>query len=325
MRLGFAVKVLGEPGLRSHDSRRWQNSPHLSVSLAYLRDLFAYLGRAGISMYRMASQLVPYATHPGMPEFHGQVEECARELAALGEQARAQGLRLSFHPSQYVVLNAPDEALAARGATEVEVQAQVLEAMGLGPEAVVVVHVGGVYEGHTAARERFVRRTEALSARARSRLVVENDERAFSVADVLWVHQRTGMRVVFDYLHHLNNPGGMDVVEAALAALQTWPASETPKVHFSSPRTEMRVVRRQDPETGRQVEVLQPPLWTQHSDYVNPFEFIAFLRRMEAEGARSFDVMLEAKAKDLALLRLREDLARLAPEWAARLRADPFL
>lgn len=319
MRLGFAVKVLGEPGLRSHDSRRWQNGPHLSVSLAYLRDIFAYLERAGISMYRMASQLVPYATHPGMPAFHGQVEECARELAALGERARAQGLRLSFHPSQYVVLDAPDDALARRGAADVETQAQVLEAMGLGPEAVVVVHVGGVYDGHAAAQERFVRRYEALSSVARSRLVVENDERAFSVDDVLWVHQRTGVRVVFDYLHHLNNPGSMDVVEAALAALQTWPPTEVPKVHFSSPRTEMRLVRQRDPETSRQVEVLQPPLWTQHSDFVNPFEFVAFLRRMEAEGARPFDVMLEAKAKDLALLRLREDLARLAPEWAARL------
>lgn len=320
MRLGFAVKVLGEPGLRSHDSRRWQNGPHLSVSLAYLRDLFAYLERAGISMYRMASQLVPYATHPEMPAFHGQVEECARELAALGEKARALDLRLSFHPSQYVVLNAPDEALAARGMAEVEVQARVLEAMGLGPEAVVVVHVGGLYEGRAAARERFARRAEGLSAAARARLVVENDERAFSLADLLWIHQRTGLRVVFDYLHHLNNPGGMDVAEAALAALRTWPAAQTPKVHFSSPRTEMRLVSQRDPATGRQVEVLRPPLWTQHSDYVNPFEFVAFLRRMEAEGARPFDVMLEAKAKDLALLRLREDLASLAPEWAARVR-----
>ena len=64
MRLGFAVKVLGESGLRSHDTRRWQNQPHLSVSLVYLRDIFGYLRRQGISMYRMASQLAPYLTHP---------------------------------------------------------------------------------------------------------------------------------------------------------------------------------------------------------------------------------------------------------------------
>jgi UV DNA damage endonuclease len=60
--------------------------------------------------------------------------------------------------------------------------------------------------------------------------------------------------------------------------------------------------------------VLQPPIWTRHSDYIHPFEFIAFLR--EAAGLRPFDVMLEAKAKDLALLRLREDVQRYAPDLA---------
>ena len=57
--------------------------------------------------------------------------------------------------------------------------------------------------------------------------------------------------------------------------------------------------------------------WNYHSDYVNPFEFIDFLRL--AEGLRPFDVMLEVRAKDLALRQLREDLARFAPELAAYL------
>ena len=65
IRLGFPVKVIGEP-LRSHDSRRWQNEPHLSVSLAYLRDIFEYLHRKQIRVYRLAGQLAPYLTHPGL-------------------------------------------------------------------------------------------------------------------------------------------------------------------------------------------------------------------------------------------------------------------
>ena len=64
MRLGFAVKVLGRAGLKEHDSRRWQNSPHLSVSLAYLRDIFEYLRAQEIGLYRMSSELAPYLTHP---------------------------------------------------------------------------------------------------------------------------------------------------------------------------------------------------------------------------------------------------------------------
>ena len=76
----------------------------------------------------------------------------------------------------------------------------------------------------------------------------------------------------------------------------------------------MRVADHLDPQTGRRVQVLQAPLWTRHSDYIHPFEFIDFVRA--AQGLRDFDVMLEAKAKDLALLRLRADLARFAPDLA---------
>src|SRR5512142_341135 len=108
MRLGFVAKSVARPELKSHDSRRWQNSPHLSVSLAYLRDVFGYLTSAGISMYRMSSDLAPYATHPGLPQFHNQVAECAAELAGLGLLARDLGLRLSFHAVAATVINSPD-------------------------------------------------------------------------------------------------------------------------------------------------------------------------------------------------------------------------
>jgi UV DNA damage endonuclease len=52
-----------------------------------------------------------------------------------------------------------------------------------------------------------------------------------------------------------------------------------------------------------------------HADLCNPFEFATFMR--EARGL-VFDVMLEAKAKDLALVRLRLDLLRYAPDVADR-------
>ena len=112
-RLGFAVNVLGVP-LRSHDSRRWQNQPHLSVSLAYLRDLFAYLNRQDIHFYRVAGQLAPYITHPDLPAFHRQIDECATELAAAGDLARQYAIRLTMHPAHYIQLSTPDAAQAAR-------------------------------------------------------------------------------------------------------------------------------------------------------------------------------------------------------------------
>lgn len=313
MRLGFAVKVLGQPDLKSHDTRRWQNEPHLSVSLAYVRDIFGYLDRVGIRMYRLSSDLAPYLTHPDLPQFHHQIDECSAELALVGHLAQEAGLRLSFHPSQYVVLNAADEAIAAKSAAEITAQAQMLEAMGLGPKAVVVAHLGGVYGDKKNAIERFVTRSQGLPDVARQRLVLENDDASYSVGDLHRIHQQTGLRLVFDYLHFLNhNPEGLSLTEALALALDTWPADVIPKVHFSSPSTAMRTVEHTDSRTGGRRLVLRRPQPTQHADFIDPFAFIAFLR--QAQGLRDFDVMLEAKAKDLALLRLRDDLSRFAPE-----------
>ena len=100
----------------------------------------------------------------------------------------------------------------------------------------------------------------------------------------------------------------------------TWPDGVRPKVHFSSPRTELRQLVRKDRKTGKSVTVNAAPVWTGHADFVNPFEFINFMR--VAEGLK-FDVMLEAKVKDLALIKLRPDLVRYAPDVAARFGLAP--
>jgi UV DNA damage endonuclease len=197
-RLGFAVKVLGDGGLPSHDARRHGSEPHLSVSLERLAAIFDYLEAHDIRMYRMASGLVPYGSHPDMPRFHGQVEECAAELAELGQRARAAGLRLSFHPGQYAVLNSERPEVRAAAALDFELQASVLDAMGLGPEAVVVTHVGGSAGGLEAALGRFEEGLGRLGEAARARLVVENDDGQFGLNDVLELQRRTGLRVVWD-------------------------------------------------------------------------------------------------------------------------------
>jgi UV DNA damage endonuclease len=317
MRLGFAVKVVGRPNLPSNDARRHQSGPHLRVSLEYLDAIISYLAEMRISMYRISSDLAPYLTHPDMPQFHGQIEECADQLAALGARARALDIRLSFHPSQYILLNSPDQALVDKSAADLAVQARMLDAMGLGPEAVVITHVGGVYGDLAAGRERWVRAYERLPERVRRRLVLENDDTRFSVADILWINQRCGVPLVFDNLHHwCNDRDGIDTTAALAACLRTWPGGVQPKIHFSSPRTEMRLLERRNRATGKVEQVQAPPIWSGHADYINPFEFIMFMRG--AASLPDFDVMLECKRKDLALIQLRADLQRHAPDIAAR-------
>jgi UV DNA damage endonuclease len=105
------------------------------------------------------------------------------------------------------------------------------------------------------------------------------------------------------------------MVEALRAILRSWPEGVRPKLHFSSPRTEFREIQRVDRKTKRKKAVQLPPVWTGHADFTNPFEFARFMR--DADGLE-FDVMLEGKAKDISLLKLRPDLLRYAPDVAAR-------
>ena len=306
-RLGFAVKVLGRPGLKETDSRRWQNDPLLRVSIGYLDAIFDYLADVGIRMYRISSDITPYATHPDLPQFHGQVAECAAELAVLGAKARHLDLRLSMHPSQYIVLNSPDERIAQAAVRDFVNHADFLDALGQSADGKIVTHVGGVYGDRAAATDRWVRRYLALADHVRRRLVLENDEISWGVFDILAIHERTGVPLVFDVLHHrVNNPTALDSVEACRRCLATWPEDQTPKIHYSTQRRAEREVTRRNRATGERTVVVQPAKPGQHDDWIDPEDFVAFLQALP--DAR-FDVMLEAKQKDLALLRLREAIA----------------
>lgn len=321
LRLGFPVKVMGDPSLKSNDARRWANNPHLKVSLEYLDAIFNYLVRHGIDMYRMSSDLAPYATHPDMPQFHGMIKESVQELQATGRKARELGLRLSFHPSQFVVLNSPDAELVRKSVWDLSAQAEILDLMELGPEAVVVLHVGGTYGNRRESAARWVNAWATLPEHVRRRLVLEHDDLRFSAADVLWIHERTGVRLIFDYQHFwCLNPENLEIRATLEAILKTWQGSVRPKIHFSTPSTQLRELVRRNRKTGRKEKVYAAPVWTGHADFCNPFEFAGFMRM--AKGFE-FDVMLESKAKDLALIRLRTDMVRYAPDVAAQFGLTP--
>jgi UV DNA damage endonuclease len=137
---------------------------------------------------------------------------------------------------------------------------------------------------------------------------------------VLRIHKRTGVRLIFDYQHFwCLNPERLALRPTLERFLKTWPKGVRPKIHYSSPRTEMREIVRKNRSTGKNETALQAPVWTAHAAFNNPFEFIGFMR---AADGLEFDIMLEAKATDLALLRMRQDVQRFAPDLAPRFGLD---
>lgn len=323
LRLGFAGRVLGHPALRSHSSPR-RDDAHLSVGLISLRDILAYLRRVEVGFYRVAADMLP--APPGSPDtryqhMRRQINECEAELETLAEQVRARGVRLTLHLDHHITLGSTDETAAQRAMAEIETRALLLEQLGSGPEGVMVLHAGSPAHDHSAL-ERFTRRYLALSARARARLVVENTPGGPSLEALFWLHQQCGIPIVFDYLHHLltppTQPGARLPLDMALGlALASWPERVRPKVHLSTARSEAHLL----PARGEKAARVLPPRPGQHADYIALADLLALLRA--ARGLPPFDIMLEAKAGDLALLRLRDEVARAAPEFAACFAVSP--
>ncbi len=297
MRLGFPEKVLGEGGLAERDGRRWRNEPHLRRSIELVHPIVDYLERHDLRFYRISQALAPYASHPTLTQFRGQVEECESELAALGARFAAAGIRVTMHTNPFVVLASQREEVVATSVRELAWQAALLDALGGGPESVIVVHVGAA---DADAADRFLRGVDRLPAHARERIVLENDDKHHDLASTLRIAGRAGLRVVLDVMHHrILDRGEIDDAEALRLALATWPPGVTPKAHWSSPKTQA------DPGPDGRPSY---PRIVAHADLVDVLDFERWLRGPVAATGREFDVLVEARLKVLAVMRLREQL-----------------
>ncbi|MEO8287509.1 MAG: UV DNA damage repair endonuclease UvsE [Chloroflexota bacterium] len=306
MRLGFACTVMGID-VRAHDTRKWQNNPHLCVSLDYVSQILEYAASLGINMYRLSSNVAPYYTDLTRPQFGNQLNEARSQLADLGSLARSLNIRLSMHPGQYTVLNSPSDVTYASAVRELQYAADLFDYMGQPPDNKVIVHIGGAYGDKPSALDRWIERYPLLPDNVRARLVIENDDTIFNVADALYVSTHTGVPVVFDNLHHRVNPSmeeegtTLDEHEALARSLATWPEGQTPKTHYSDQREGEVKVRMK----GKGTRTQQASVGA-HADYIDPAAFAAYVERMR--DLPDFDVMFEAKAKELAVVCVKDYL-----------------
>lgn len=291
-RLGFVASVLSENLSTSRTCRLRNATPGrlrelTAANLAALQSVIAFLGSRRIRLYRISSNLIPYASHAvnEIPWW----EEHAATFRRLGARLRARDIRVSTHPGQFTVLNSPAPATVRAAIAELVYQAKLLDALGTGSSSKMVVHIGGLYGGSVRlAMDRFVAAADGLPGAVRRRLVVENDDRLFDADEALQVGRRAGIPVVFDWLHHKANRCARPIAEVLPEIFDTWSVADgRPKIHLSS----------QAPGAPAGA----------HADYVRAADLLAF---MDVAPPCPFDCMLEAKQKDRALLRLRAQLER---------------
>ena len=272
--------------LRSYSPQRLVET--VRQNLLCLRRILEFNRENGLLFFRVTSDLVPFASHPvcAVP----WPEAFAAEFAAIGTFIKDNRMRISMHPDQFTLINSPDPDIFRRSAVELNYHALVLDLLGLDLTAKIQIHGGGVYGDKAKSLDRFCGRFEQLDQQIRQRLVVENDDRQYSVADCLAISRRTGIPVLFDSFHHQLNRNGEDTATALRLAAATWEKATACPWSTTVPRERMNA-----PEHTRKGSTLKH-----------------FARFIAAAGGLDFDIMLEIKDKEKSALRARRFLAKTA-------------
>jgi UV DNA damage endonuclease len=258
-----------------------------------------------ILFYRITSGLAPHITNPVFikRDFRNNPRALAYNLDYLrpyfkkiGDLAKKYKMRLTFHPGQYVSLASSNESIIIRSTRELYYHAYIMDLMDLGPDSVMIVHGGGLYGNKQMAMKTWIKNYNNMPIKIRKRIALENDEKNYSILDVLKIANITGVPIVFDIFHyHLYNQTihrkrGLgenhdDQHELKLLfpkIINTW-GNRTVKMHISEQR--------------------KGGLFGAHSDYVKSIPKI--LLDFPKKYGRNLDLMIEAKANELAIIFLR--------------------
>ena len=240
-----------------------------------------------IYFFRISSDTIPFASHPickvnWKKEFKDIFEQ-------IGDFINKNKIRISMHPDQFVILNTDNKKIIKNSIRELIYHCELLDALNLDETAKVQIHVGGVYGNKDLSIKKFILNYKRLPEIIKKRLVIENDDKNYSVKDCLKIYEEIGIPVVFDTLHHeaLNN--GENIREAMLICFKTWNNKDgMPMIDYSQQ------------EKGKKPGT--------HSKTINIKKFKSFIEKVKD---LNFDMMLEIKDKEKSALKALKILKEL--------------
>ncbi|MPM23766.1 UV DNA damage endonuclease [bioreactor metagenome] len=304
MSIGYACLNIGTPNTNICSVMQRNATPEkltevTAHNLAALERMIDYNCKNDIRLFRISSDLIPFGSSPvntlDWPEIHKEAFD------RIGAKIRKSGMRVSFHPGQYTVLNSPDEDVVARAILDLAYHAKMLECTGVDNKNKIVLHVGGIYGDKIEALQRFEQNFRRLPEAVRNRLIIENDDRLYNIEEVLELAHRLQIPAVYDNLHHAINPppsGGTDQYWIAETA-KTWKASGgNQKIHYS-----------------QQAQGKRPGA---HTDTIDLKTFLTFHEQLED---KQIDIMLEVKDKNLSAIKcqnattVNKRMVLLEKEW----------
>lgn len=255
-------------------------------NLKALQTALAFCSHKKIGCFRILSQLCPLYTHPDLGyelEDLPNAIEIFSLFASCRELAQQKNLRLTFHPDQFVILNSPHSHVNANALMDLHYHARLAELLGAD---VINIHAGGIYGNKESALQRLKDAILSLPTSIRQYLTLENDDKSYTPRDLIPLCQEMNVPFVYDVHHHRCLPDQMSEEEVTQLALKTW--AREPLFHLSSPKNGWQS---SNPE--------------HHHDLINAKDFPTCWQNL------SLTIEIEAKAKELALAQLMQDLEKM--------------
>lgn len=253
------------------------------LNLENLMKVMKTIINSGIRSFRVSSSLFPLYDKVSSSYYDNL--EIRNKLSAIGRLAMDNNLRLTTHPSQYIVLNSDSLQAVKLAIQDIDFHAWIFDQMGLPQTPYYSINIHG---GKSDRSRQLVAGIDALSSNARNRLTIENCEFAYSVDKLLPVSKETGVPICFDSHHHNINPGNLSGEDAMLRSIETW-RNVKPNTHISNSKNEYEFKKTK---------------LRQHSDYLRKINEY----QREANNSGIIDIDIEAKAKNLALFKASKDL-----------------
>lgn len=304
MSIGYACLTIGIPETSFRTCRKINATEEnlnelILFNLQSLENIIDYNIKNGIKLFRISSDIIPFGSSP--VNTLAWWELFKPRFEQIGQKIKSSGTRVSMHPGQYTVLNSPDEEVVSRAVEDLNYHTRFLDSLGVGSEHKIVLHVGGVYQEKELAVERFISSYQNLSDAIKKRLVIENDDRSYTVSDVLSISLATGAPVIYDNLHNAIHTSDVSKDDAYWIELtrKTWkPEDGSQKIHYSQQSAMGRVGA--------------------HTRTISLDPFMDFYHQVSRED---LDIMLEVKDKSLSAIKCitattpHQHIKLLEKEW----------
>lgn len=244
--------------------------------------------QGGLNIFRIGSGVIPFATHK-ITQGYDWSEIFKEHLKFISDYIKETKIRITMHPDHFVVLNSLKEDIYLNSVKDLQYHADFMDALDLDLTCKMQIHTGGVYGDKKKSMDRWKERYHTLSDSIKRRLVLENDDRVFSFEDVMYIHNNTGVPILFDTLHHeCLNTDNSSHIEAFKIAIKTWKSEDgIPLVDYSSQESNSKLGK--------------------HAETIDLNHFSKMKELLDSVNT-NYDIILEIKDKDYSAYKLKDFL-----------------